>query len=76
VGIPGVALLHPLSTTDTLERRSCAIRAWRWTRGGASAYAELEWSAVRGAGATCALREKEAELEAVRLHAVELEEWL
>ena len=76
MGIPGVALLHPLSTTDTLERRSCAIRAWRWTRGGASAYAELEWSAVRGAGATCALREKEAELEAVRLHVVELEEWL
>jgi hypothetical protein len=38
--------------------------------------AELEWSAVQGAGATCALREKEAELEAAQLHAVELEEWL
>ena len=40
--------------------------------------AELEWSSLRGTGATCALREKEAELEAARsrLHAVEREEWL
>jgi hypothetical protein len=35
-------------------------------------------ASLRGTGATCALREKEAELEAARarLHAVELEEWL
>jgi hypothetical protein len=74
VGIPGVALLRPLLTTDTLERQSCGIRTWRWTRGGASAGI----ASLRGTGATCALREKEAELEAARarLHVVELEEWL